>query len=762
MKPFSSSILSDSRYVEGTPLSESTSLNAIKETNEPMLYRLLQFDEAVARADIDATRDFYVKMLDLVNSKKETVDYDPAYMAVFNKFEAVKAASEGVLAFNRCGECPDVDRSLEAIFDRLSKCADATTTVNIIGSNSETPVCPQIDIMLNPIRDYSFAVVNCINNGGDLTRFIAEHADMDIVSMICHHMAKITGIEDADNFNTLIENYEKKFKFGYLAVPLSNIRNAFFDASCRATSCQPYICARDLYEYGGIALAINAMKINRDNLDIDKARKIVNDICDAIAIYTIIILKMNDISNDKRKFVETHNKHAIMDYVTSHMGAPTNESMSMFGDELDYQTVFDTLDPEDFNRTEYFDLSLVSEHVFKMDCIEARKYAIALEAKLLAEGRYDELYIVQEGMIDKIKSGVGKIVEAIKKLVAKFVADIMGIFAPEKVYLTKYKNIILNSTIPENTTVQFEGHALDAMQRLKSSFSIPTTSYNDLMAKPQQFESEEAFFEANKNAFGIGGTFKRNNDNSLADDLKVYWGYKDEKNPPPQMTFKDINPRIKEIYDFLLATEDQAKKLQREVKNLDRTFKNYTISAKNYGAKSQTNGDQKVETKQEYYSAIDDRWISLSEKTSIGPVEKPNTNNDSDQSNNNQSPNNNQNQQKVNTNMTRGDTDKEVKQSGDEESKIVRNMEIYTNTCRSVLTARATGFRYCHQELMAIMKAIVKAKLGDKADIRNDKDAQAAAKKEEQNKPAEEPKSTETGAAPNTTKRGFFGRKSKK
>lgn len=736
MRPFSSSILSDSRYTAGAnvALQESTSLNAIKEVNEPMLYKLLQFDEAVARADIDATRDFYVKMLDLVNSKKDTVDYDPAYMAVFNKFEAVKAASEGVLAFNCAGECPDVDRKLEAIFDRLSKCADATATVNIIGSNSETPVCPQMDIMLNPIRDYCFAVVNCINNGGDLTIFMAEHADTDIVPMICHHMAKITGIEDADNFNTFIENYEKKFKFSYLTVPLSNIRNTFFDASCRASSCQPYIRASDLYEYGGIALAINAMKINRDNLDIDKARKIVNDICDAIAIYTILILKMNDISNDKRKFVESHNKHVIMDYVTSHMGeTPTNESMTMFGDELDYQTVFDTLDPEDFNRTEYLDLSLVSEHVFKMDCIEARKYAIALEAKLLAEGRYDELHIVQEGMVDKIKTGVGKIVEAIKKLVAKFVADIMGIFAPEKVYLTKYKNIILNSTIPENTTVQFEGHALDAMQRLKSSFNIPTTSYNDLMAKPQQFESEEAFFEANKNAFGVGGTFKRNNDNSLADDLKVYWGYKDEKNPPPQMTFKDINPRIKEIYDFLLATEDQAKKLQREVKNLDRTFKNYTISAKNYGAKNQD--DQKTEPKQEfYYSAINDRLVSLSEDTAIGPIEKPNNSGDgSTQSNNNQTDGNQNQQKKVNTDMSRGDTDKEVKQSGDEESKIVRNMEIYTNTCRSVLTARATGFRYCHQELMAIMKAIVKAKLGDKADIRNDKDAQAAAKKEEQN-----------------------------
>ena len=86
MRPFSSSILSDSRYNgSSTALNESTSLNAIKEVNEPMLYKLLQFDEAVARADIDATRDFYVKMLDLVNSKKDTVDYDPAYMAVLSK-----------------------------------------------------------------------------------------------------------------------------------------------------------------------------------------------------------------------------------------------------------------------------------------------------------------------------------------------------------------------------------------------------------------------------------------------------------------------------------------------------------------------------------------------------------------------------------------------------------------------------------------------------------------------------------------------------
>ena len=65
-------------------------------------------------------------------------------------------------------------------------------------------------------------------------------------------------------------------------------------------------------------------------------------------------------------------------------------------------------------------------------------------------------------------------------------------------------------------------------------------------------------------------------------------------------------------------------------------------------------------------------------------------------------------------------------------------MEIYVKVCQAVITARITGLRYVHKELMSVMQFIVKAKLGNKATIRNDADSQQA--KENAPEPKEEKK----------------------
>ena len=53
----------------------------------------------------------------------------------------------------------------------------------------------------------------------------------------------------------------------------------------------------------------------------------------------------------------------------------------------------------------------------------------------------------------------------------------------------------------------------------------------------------------------------------------------------------------------------------------------------------------------------------------------------------------------------------------DDESKIVKNMEVYTKTCQAVIGARATGYEYVHKQLMTIIRYIVKSQFGSSADI---------------------------------------------
>lgn len=735
MKAFSSKILSEGAM--SSFADERKTISSIKESEQPMLYRLLEFNEAAAEADVCSTKEYYHNLLNMLTNPK--FNYDDAFTPLFNQYEAVRVSACDIL--NNTCYCP-VSNNLFKTIDFMKNVPDGDV---VVYRATDMPAYLAADSAAMPMKHVINGLIQVITD---------EHKDFNEAAVaapnlsteICKYVSSACGCGEADNVDDVLSNYTQKFAYKAEHTRSSNIRSSdrmYYENS--GINANFY----ELFNETKTDVLISLMRINTDRINLTVARSLIKNICDGMATYAVLAGAMRNIADGKNKELANLNISSMANYIT---GTGTkfslSESLTMFGDEIDAHSMFEDLDPEDFNPTDFMDLSKISEHVYNMDKLAARKEMIVYEAKYLAEGQYDNLASLHEAMGQKIKEGLGKLIEAVKKIISRFIADIMGIFAPEKVYLQKYKNIILNSTIPEGTTVDFEGHALEAMERLRRPFKIPTTSYNTLIQKPEQFENEDKFFEVNKAGFGIGGDFKRSTGNdagSLADDLKVYWGFKDEKNKPAQLTFKDINPKIKDIYNFLLDTENEAKKLNTEVKNIDRTYRNYLASAKQYGSQD-TNGAQvktanggapKVEEKQEYYSFIADRYIPIDEKTTIGQIQQPSDNNQQANDNNQGGDNNQQNndQQKTNTNLARGDTDAEVKKSGDTEDKIARNMEIYTKTCRTVITARATGFRFCHQELMAIMKAIVKAKLGDKADIRNDQDAQKAAEAQKGKEP---------------------------
>ena len=719
MKAFSSSILADTSYSSPEVLKESyTSFKDIKDSREPMFIRLLQFDEAAAIADMNSTRDFYIGLLKMCNDNKNP-KFDSAYQAIFNKFDAVytaaKALNTEALHSDRPEECPPND-----MFIRLNNLSSViNTTIPIICDKVSTPTPVYSEAYYGVLREFCKNGIEHIKGGSFNTWDYEPH----IVEDICAFVSEASGIQRATSIDEFITNYDAAIKYEPSDIAIANVKDAIYRACVKIRDSKGYIRIDDFDGYALLCTLIDTMKINSDNLDINKVRSVVNTICDAIATYAILDAKMKDIIDKHCKYIKDFNTKNVMKFIGTAIGnndISVRESMEIFGDEITSKSLFDDLDPEDFNRTEFMDLSLVAEHVMKMDKIHGRKYAIALEASLLAQGKYDELYKVNEALGQSIKQGVGKLIEAIKKIIAKFTETLMGNFASEKKYLTKYKNAILNNKIDPNTKITFNGNVIEGMARLDQQFKIPTTSYNDLMKKPEQFESIETFFDKHRSDFGIGGDFKPTGDGSLADQLKYYWGYKQD-NYSKDVIFKDLN--ILNIYNWLLKTEKEAGDLRRESKNLDRTYKNYEASAKQYA------GDRQP-VQASYYSAIYDKIITEGDAPTITPVQNPKpavqpAANDKQQNSQNQNDEN-----KTNTKLTRGDTDKEVQNTKDDESKIVKNMEIYTKTCQAVIGARATGYEYVHKQLMYIIRFIVKSQFGASADIQyNQPQEQAPAQK---------------------------------
>lgn len=692
MKTFSSSILSVNKNS-----SNPIALKNIKE-NQSDLIRLLEFNEDIAKADITCTRDYYLGLLKFAN--KEVSNFDPAYAAIFNQYDAVANTVKTMLS--ACNATPlNWPRENEKIVSELAekiRTSNRSDMVKLYGI-AKSPIGADTTTILYPIRDYCSKVIENIKSGN-----FNGTPELDMVQVVCQHVSKANGLEPANSIDEYCDNYSNYFEFRDVDVLPSNISSVIYN--CMDCCGNIYMNASDIDAYGLCETTISLLKVNIDKFeDPNVIRMIVKNICDALSTYAILICKSREICDKKRMIACDVNTERLAQFVLANKSL--RESMSMFGDEIDSETMFATLDPEDFNPTMFMDLNLVSENYYNLAKMDAVKQSMALEAKLLAEGKYDELYTVQEAMAGKIKDVIGKIVEAVKQMLDKFVADIMGVFASEKAYLTKYKNIILNNTFPDNTDITFYGDVINGYNRLKKTFKIPTINYNELEKSAFEGDNPEAvFFDAYfiKKGF-IGSDFKRNTEKSLADDLKLYWGFKDDQTHAHKMSEL---PKIDEIYNWLLATEKEAKQLTIEAKNIERSYQNYVRSAKNFAKKEEQNPT--TPQKESYYSPLFQKWMTIDEA-----IVRTQPSSNTQQSGTSQQ---NQADDRTRVKTTQGDTDAQVKQSNDTEQKIVKNMEIYCKVCRQVCSARATAFRYVHKEFMDIIRAIVKAKLGNSADIK--------------------------------------------
>ena len=706
MKPFSSSILSvnESASYKEAPVT----LKRFKE-NESALIKLLEFDDAAAQAKLTSSRDYYISLIKLANH--EVKSYDPAYNAIFNQYEAVKAAVSSLM--NNYCYSPEYNNYVTYL-DKIRKISNEFNfdySVKIISSLSEKPINTGFESLTLPIKRYCQNALDGLLKGSFDVILMTDHEKF--LSNLCLDISKMIGIEESNSLDELITNYKNSFKLNESVVPGTTVVSITCGVTDSINSSSIFLGTHDLFEFTGIEATVNTIKANIDNVDINAVRACIKNICDALSVYAIFSTKAKDIAEEINKKVVKYNLDAMTS--TLNDNSPVKEGMNMFGDEIDSKGLFDDLDPEDWNPTEFLDISLVTNHVHEMDVIDARCYAMALEAKYLANGEYDKLYTVHEALMGDLKNGLKKIIDAIRNLVKKFIADMMGVFAPEKAYLEKYKNIILNNSLPENTEITFYGDVVNGFKRLKGNFRIPTISYNELMANGgrNDFADENTFFDK-KFRQPYMQQLKRNTENSLADDVKIYYGFKDGSNGYTMTYSKFISDiggsGIADIYNWLLDTNKEAKTLDNESKNIERTYNNYVKSAKAYGAEDKNNQSSQTAQNASYYSVLFDKEINISEADIKAAPQSTSTNNNEN--------NNNQPQQpKVNTNMTRGDTDAEVKKSGDTEDQIQRNMEIYCKVCQSVISARATAFRYVHKEMMDIIKAIVKAKLGDKAEI---------------------------------------------
>lgn len=734
MKAFSSSILS----AKQTPITESvTGTFDSFETSKSTLVKFLEFNEAAAEADIESTRDYYLHVLDVIRSGSG--NYDPALNACFAQYEAVKNAAMNCMGPGDCCNEPEAS-PVSNIINILEKLKRTNPSDAITQVYSSTTMANIEDVAGTSVFEkYCKDVIA----GKDMK-------GTNLPETVVNYIAKCAGLGGAENIEELLDKITNSYSIEEREVTIANY--SFYDSF---TNHHIWIYPMTLTKTAD--LTISYLKVNADKYESpNDVREIVKNICDAISTYAIIVMKASQISEDINDKVRSEDIKHIMEFVSSH--GMLSESMSMFGDEIDSKSVFDDLEPGDFNPTEFMNLELVSEHAMKMDSMETYKWAMSMEAKYLAEQNYQGLVDLNEAVGQKIKEGLQKALEALKKIAAKFVEAILFNFGTEKAWLTKYKNIILNNTLKTDTQITVYCNLKNAVDLIQE-VNAPTINYAELTKNgTDAFESEEKFFEIKfENLFKASSKAPHvPKDASIADRVKYTLGAKYPNGEGDTGSFADFNdgkwPSVAKMYQWLLDTEKLAKNTQAQIKNIERTVENYTRSADKLGApenqqqnntaqnnaqqqNSGTQNNNQNQAKQEsYYSYIYNKYLTemdiKSAPANDGAAGQENTNN----------PN-----PKEAYKTTQGDTDEQVKNSKDAGSVITGRMNIYMNVCKQVLTAKMTAINYAHKEMLDLMRAIVKGRLGDSADI--ELKPQNGNGNQQQNQPTEKPSATQ-GAAP--------------
>ena len=686
MKHFSSSILSFNKANKNDRI---VTLESFKDNN--FNYRtILEFNEMIAKQDETCSRNYYMALIDHI--KGHISNFDPAYTAIFNYYDAVSSAVKGMLsATNMCRDDHyDLERQLGELVQKFKK--DKSGNVIKFVGFSKTPINSDSTTILMPIRNYCNNVINNLK----ADKYTAE--PKDIVADICRFVSKANGIGECNSVEEYIHNYTNYFEFRELEVLPSTADNLMY--SVMETNGNIYMCAADLDGYALCDVMISMLKTSTDKFENPNTLKsIVQNLCDGLVTYAHIIAKSRDVNETMRAKIMQANIASL----TSSLNGIVKEGMEMFGDEINADDLF--ADLTDFQPSMFRNIDLEADSEFLIAKKHIARHAMAMEAQYIAEGRYEDLPLIEAAVAEKTKDAISNLLEAIRTMMGNFISNIQNNAKKETAFLTQHKDVILNNPLDPNTQLTMYGRVPEGYERLKKGFKIPVLKFDELKEQmgKEGVDPEAAFFEQHIKEY-VGQDFKRSEKRSLADDLKYYWGFKDG-NKYDNYSVGDL-PNIQEMYSWLTDTVNIASNLNIQAKNVDRTYNEYKRGKKTEDTKAQAerqNADnqQKQPVNASYYSYIYQRDMLISEMDIKGNTqqdEKAIQNASNNQSTQQQT--NNQNQQK----------------SGESTDKMItRNMTTYCKVCRQVLSARATAFAYIHNEFMDICRYIVKNHGGDTA-----------------------------------------------
>lgn len=383
----------------------------------------------------------------------------------------------------------------------------------------------------------------------------------------------------------------------------------------------------------------------------------------------------------------THNKN-LNSIVTTYkriiknvyIGSDSNfsEAGAIHGEPFNGDTLFDNEDLDDFNRTEWLDLSLTTEcYALKYDIVESQRRIALQEALILSDdepNKIKRLISMKEAEGNNLKNKVITFIENIKNIINKFLAVIKDTYGKNANFLSKYQKEIAKPVNPE-AKITSKGDIIAGMYRVQDNLNFVTYDYNTLrddLNDKNNFFQKHILSNLNKNSQYSKRSVKFDGNMSIIDFCKAYYGasISDDKQKPCEFNGKEIETNKANIVKFLQNSNTFISSIKSDINKLEEQSRkvNQTVNQQSDTNNQQSNNQENQNKQESYYSVLYNKFITEAD-IDMGTSE------------NNSDGNNNQNNSEA---------------SG---------FKVYLDAYKDVLLSKITAIEFIVSELMQVLRA---------------------------------------------------------
>lgn len=430
----------------------------------------------------------------------------------------------------------------------------------------------------------------------------------------------------------------------------------------------------------------------------------------------------NDVvdNNEYREYkAGRHKRSKQIEWLINALG----ESTTFYGEPFNGDTLYDNEDMLDFHPSQWLDLQLTTEfaeiyHTY----LETIDDIVSNEATILTEN-YDNKVQRLQTMLEAEKRSFGDnikmIIENLKKIFSTFFDKLKDKYGDNAKFINKYREVIEKKPFNFSNEMRSKGDILAGLRRITNT-KLDFVKY-DYEQMKEDLKDKRIFFEKHikphLNDTNSQRQLKWDNDTSIAEYCKAYFGAACSEDQYPMCTFKnkDFEANKPAIIKFLTESNTFLNGLRRDIDTLDVRARdvirsdfndtNVTTNTTNASVQNSINS-----AKQEsYYSLLLDRVLYEADfkgdSQQTNPNEPTNAGNakNKDQQDNT---NNNENNQQQNDN-----------QIPDQKKAFKTYLDAY----RDVILAEITAVEFIVIELMQVIKAHAEIYIGKQTKENNKK-----------------------------------------